>query len=410
MIPIDELVRQEIALREKHNIQMTLLGICPTSEAVVEASVKVAARCNAPMLFPATLNQVDRDGGYTGWTPAEFVQKLSSYRSKFRCQSPLYPCLDHGGPWLKDRHTSNRLSLDETMNEVKLSLTACIEAGYSLLHIDPTEDRSLPACTSLPIDLVVERTMELINHSETERLRFGLPPVSYEVGTEEIHGGLANLDKFRKFVTNLRAEMENRGIISAWPCFIVGRVGTDMHTTYFDPESARLLYEIVAPLGSLIKGHFTDWVTNLNEYPISGMGAANIGADLTQQEYLALADCSIFEMDMLRGRTHHKASRILEAIETTVYESNRWRKWLLPSERNVPFQDLDRDRRTWLIQSGARYIWTDSRVIEARQILCDNLSIFMEDPNEFVVDRITQRIDRYIVAFHLFDVLKLFNN
>jgi tagatose-1,6-bisphosphate aldolase non-catalytic subunit AgaZ/GatZ len=359
------------------------------------------------MLFPATLNQVDRDGGYTGWNQAEFVRKLDYYRSKYYCQSPLYPCLDHGGPWLKDIHTRDRLSIDETMAEVKKSLIACLEAGYSLLHIDPTVDRTLPAGVPMPIELVVERTVDLIAHTEAERLRLGLPPISYEVGTEEVHGGLANFDTFRKFVSDLRSELELKGLRSAWPCFIVGRVGTDMHTTYFDPESARRLYQIVVPYGSLIKGHYTDWVSNPDEYPSSGMGAANIGADLTQQEYLALGDCERFETDLLRGRSNRKASRILAVLETAVFESNRWQKWLLPGEENVPFQGLDTNRKTWLIHSGARYIWTDARVLEARETLYDNLSTVLPDPNEFVVDRIARRIDDYIIAYRLFDVLTL---
>ena len=68
---------------------------------------------------------------------------------KYNWDGPLYPCLDHGGPWLKDRHTLERLSLDETMAQVKHSLEACLEAGYQLLHIDPTVDRSLLSGRSL---------------------------------------------------------------------------------------------------------------------------------------------------------------------------------------------------------------------------------------------------------------------
>jgi D-tagatose-1,6-bisphosphate aldolase subunit GatZ/KbaZ len=410
MISINELVRREIALREDKNIQMTLLGICPTSEAVVAASVKVASRSNAPMLFPATLNQVDRDGGYTGWNQSEFVRKLDFYRRKYHCKSPLYPCLDHGGPWLKDIHTRDHLSIDETMAEVKKSLIACLNAGYSLLHIDPTVDRTLPAGVPMPIELVLERTVELIAYTEAERLRLRIPPISYEVGTEEVHGGLASMDTFKKFVRDLRSELELRGLIAAWPCFIVGRVGTDMHTIYFDSESARRLYQVVVPYGSLIKGHYTDWVSNLDEYPTSGMGAANIGADLTQQEYLALGDCEKFETDLRRGKPTRSASRIRAALETAVFESNRWQKWLLPDEENVPFQKLDANRKAWLIHSGARYIWTDARVIEARETLYDNLSTVMEDPHEYIVDRIARRIDDYIIAYRLFDVLSLLIN
>ena len=112
----------------------TILAVCPNSAAVLEAAVKVAARCHAPMLFAATLNQVDRDGGYTGWTPAQFVAEMKRCAVRYGCTAPLYPCLDHGGPWLKDRHTLEKLPLHQAMHEVKLSLTACLEAGYTRLR------------------------------------------------------------------------------------------------------------------------------------------------------------------------------------------------------------------------------------------------------------------------------------
>ena len=65
-----------------------------------------------------------------------------------------------------------------------------------MLHIDPTVDRTLPTDAPVPIELVVERTLELIGHAEAERQRLGQPPISYEVGTEEVHGGLVDLDSF----------------------------------------------------------------------------------------------------------------------------------------------------------------------------------------------------------------------
>ena len=77
---------------------VTLLAVCPNSDAVLEAAVKVAARTGTPMLFATTLNQVDRDGGYTGWTPEAYVARMRELADKHGCASPLYPCLDHGGP------------------------------------------------------------------------------------------------------------------------------------------------------------------------------------------------------------------------------------------------------------------------------------------------------------------------
>ena len=50
------------------------------------------------------------------------------------------------------------LPLDQAMHEVKLSLTACLEAGYALLHIDPTVDRTLPPGQAPTVPVVVART------------------------------------------------------------------------------------------------------------------------------------------------------------------------------------------------------------------------------------------------------------
>lgn len=419
MLPLNDVITRLIALRAR-GIHMTLLAACPNSAAVLEAAVKVAAVNRMPMLFAATLNQVDRDGGYTGWTPAAFVTEIGRHAASYHWGGPLYPCLDHGGPWLKDAHTLARLSLQQTMDEVKDTLVACLEAGYALLHIDPTVDRTLPPDQPVPIETVIARTIDLIEHAERARRRLALPPISYEVGTEEVHGGLVDPDNFGRFVTGLRDGLTARGLQSAWPCFIVARVGTDLHTTFFDPQSARWLYDVVAPLGSLIKGHYTDWVENPADYPLTGVGGANVGPEFTAEEYLALADLCAKETDLRRSRPGMALSDFMGVLETAVYDSMRWRKWLQPEEyeragqagRPEPdaaaiWQALTPERRAWLTQTGARYIWTAPPVVAARDVLYRNLSAVVPDPHQVVVDRIALSMDRYVVAYHLFDSLAL---
>lgn len=407
MKPLDELVRRIIELRQSGRAQLTLLAACPNSAAVLEAAVRVAAQNHMPMLFAATLNQVDRDGGYTGWTPARFVEQIRAFAAKYRWDGSLYAGLDHGGPWLKDLHTLRGLSLEETMAEVRQSITACLEAGYHLLHIDPTVDRSLPPGASLAIETVVERTVELIAHAEAERRRLGRPPVSYEVGTEEVHGGLVDFDTFRAFLRGLQKKLEARGLGGVWPCFIVGKVGTDLATTFFDPESARRLHEVVAPLGSLIKGHYTDWVENPAAYPQTGMGGANVGPELTAAEYLALRDLCAKEADLCRARPGVEPSHFMQVLERAVVDSGRWKKWLEPAEQGREFSALTPERRDWLTQTGARYVWTAPAVLASRVRLYENLSPAMPDPNAYVVERIVGVLDRYVQAFHLFDSLTL---
>ncbi len=409
MAPLDALVHRLIRLHREGR-PITLLAVCPNSEAVLQAAVKVAAANNMPMLFAATLNQVDRDGGYTGWTQHAFVARLRELAAKYACTSPLYACLDHGGPWLKDAHTLAGLSLDETMAEVKASLEACLEAGYALLHVDPTVDRSLPPGEQLRIETVVERTVELVVHAEAHRSRLGLPPISYEVGTEEVHGGLADLGVFDRFLSGLQSGLDAAGLGRAWPCFIVGKVGTDLGTTTFDAEISHRLYQRVSPLGSLIKGHYTDWVANPGEYPASGMGAANVGPEFTATELAALRELCDLESRLSTGGSRPERSGFEAALESAVIRSERWMKWLTPEEAGRRFDELTPPRKEWLVATGARYIWTDPEVLAARRKLYSNLHSEMPDPHGQVVDRIAANIQVYVEAFHLKDSLPLLSD
>ena len=404
---INQIITKLIEMRIEGK-RITLLAICPNSDAVLEAAIKCAAENSTPMLFAATLNQVDRDGGYTGWTPSTFVSRMMELAVKYSCTSPLYPCLDHGGPWLKDTHNIHNLSLVETMNEVKESFKACLQAGYSLLHIDPTVDRTLPKGQPPAISSVIERTIELISFIEEQRLALNLPPVSYEVGTEEVHGGLVDIKNFEEFLDGLYNGLQASKLLHAWPCFIVGKVGTDLHTINFDPEVAHKLYERVSPLGSLIKGHYTDLVANPQEYPHSGMGGANVGPEFTFTELNALYILCDAEDSVCAHKASLTSSHFRDTIKSAVLDSNRWEKWLLPDEVGLSFDDLTHDRQDWLIGTGARYVWTHPQVLGARRLLYTNLASQGTDPHCQVIDCIAQNMQKYIDAFNLRNSIHLF--
>lgn len=397
-------MKRLIDLREQEGVNLTLLAVCPNSAAVLEAAVKVAARCHTPMLFAATLNQVDRDGGYTGWTPAQFVAEMDRYAVRYGCASPLYPCLDHGGMWLKDRHTQEKLSLAQATVEVKASLTACLEAGYALLHIDPTVDRTLPAGQSPSVPVVVERTLDLIAHAEREQARLGIPKVAYEVGTEEVHGGLVDIDNFTLFLNLLKEQLQACGLARAWPSFIVAQVGTDLHTTFFDPIAAQRLTEIVRPTGALLKGHYTDWVENAADYPATGMGGANVGPEFTAVEFDALEELDAREARLCANRRLLPAG-FMRVLEQAVVDSNRWQKWLQPGEVGREFAELVPARRRWLAQTGARYVWTAPAVLAARRALYAHLAIVAADPHAYVVEAVARSIEHYVDAFNLYDAV-----
>lgn len=391
-IPLVKYLIQQIG--ERFENQTALLAVCPNSETVTRAALHAAKEADAPLLFAATLNQVDLGSGYTGWSPHELVRFIEDEAERIGVDVPLLPCLDHGGPWLKDEHTIEDYSYEDTMDAVKRSLEACIDAGYVLLHIDPTVDRRKPKGEPLPIEWVIDRTLELIAHAEAYRKKHDIRPISYEVGTEEVHGGLADLETFDTFLEGLGAGLKERGLEDAWPCFVVGKVGTDLDTSYFEPKVARTLTEKVWPYGALIKGHYTDYVENPEDYPLSGMGGANVGPEFTEEEYKALTDLVQLEKKLDR------ASGLDQALREAVVESGRWEKWLHEDEEGKAFGELNEERQQWLVRTGSRYVWTAPQVQEARKRLYNNLKGY-RDADAYVIWRVKTAILKYLHAFNL---------
>lgn len=384
----------------------TILAVCPNSEAVVEAAVRAARQAQGPLFFAATLNQVDLDGGYTGWTPQAFVRMARELAEEDGYAGPIVIGLDHAGPWLKDIQTQERWSLERAMEGVKQSLAGCLEAGYDLLHVDPTVDRTLPKGATMPVEIVIERTVELIGFAESHRRERGLPPVSYEVGTEEVHGGLADMSVFRRFLDGLKAGLAQWGLSEVWPCFVVGKVGTDLHTAEFDPAVARRLAEAAAPFGSAIKGHYTDSVANPEAYPEAGMGGANVGPEFTEAEYDALESLSSRESELAAAGRAAQQSGMMEVLRRAVIASGRWAKWRQSGEEGKAFEELATERQRWLLRTGCRYIWAEPEVAAARQRLYANLSEAGENPREIVLDGIGAVMGKYYRAFRLEGTLR----
>jgi tagatose-1,6-bisphosphate aldolase non-catalytic subunit AgaZ/GatZ len=384
------------ALSTHFERQTSLLAICPNSRAVTKAALLAAQEANAPLLLVSTLNQVDRDRGYTGWTHDDLVVYIDRKAERLNLDVPILAGLDHGGPWLKDRHVIEDYKYEEAMSAVKRSIESCIDAGYELLHIDSTVDERQPDGEPTSIDWVLARTLELIEHAETYRTEQGHPPISYEVGTEEVHGGLADRDKFERFLEGLDSGLQKRGLEDAWPCFVVGKVGTDLDTSYFEPETAQALTKRTKPYGALVKGHYTDYVDNPEDYPLAGMGGANVGPEFTEEEYRALMD--LVELERKIGAS----SGLKETLRTAVVESGRWRKWLHANEEGGAFHELEDDRQEWLVRTGSRYIWTNPSVRAARQRLYENLGGY-RNAKAYVLWTVKQAMMRYYHAFNLID-------
>ncbi len=382
---------------KQNQMKTTLLAVCPNSEAVLEGAIVAAQKANAPLLYAVTLNQVDLDGGYTGWTQTELVKKIKSLSERYSFSEPTAICLDHGGPWLKDNQ--KQWDFQSTMAAVQKSLEACLDAQYDLLHIDTTLD---PWYTdaSVPLHLVVNRAVEFIRYAEDYRRKKGYLPVDYEVGSEEVNGGLTEVKVFQEFLHSLQQQLRLSGL-GVWPSFIVGQVGTDLHTSSFDRRIAGKLVETLRPYGSVLKGHYTDFVDNPELYPTCGVGAANIGPEFTAVEYQALRELEKREQQFHQQGKIKALSHLGLALRDTVVDSGRWKKWLHKNEKEIPFSQLTEERQDWLVQTGSRYIWTADKVQQARKLLYENLHEQGIHAHQRVIDTISDSIFKYYKAFNL---------
>jgi tagatose-1,6-bisphosphate aldolase non-catalytic subunit AgaZ/GatZ len=404
-IPLIEFILRRIDEIEKTDgKKRTIFAACPNSISVIRAALQAARRWNSPLKFAATLNQVDTDRGYTGLTQEEFAGIIRLEARKINLHVPVIIAVDHGGPWLKDKHTTEHWEFGRTFDWVKRSFESAIAAGYDLIHVDPTVDINIPKDKQIPVELVVKRTIELIDHAEKFRRSHKYSRIAYEVGTEEVHGGLADIQTFRNFLELLRKGLKNAGLEDAWPCFVVGKVGTDLHTTTFDPETARKLTAIAREYGSVIKGHYTDDVTNPGDYPLSGMGAANVGPEFTGMEYDGLLELEGIEETVMGKGEKAGISNIGESLRKAVINSGRWKKWLQPGEDISRFGSITPERQAWLIRTGCRYIWQNREVTDARRQLYENLESRGIKADHIVLSKIESAMDKYFEAFNLKDL------
>ena len=380
-----------LAPPDRPGTRHTLLAVCPNSEAVARAALLAAQDARTPLLYAATLNQVDRDGGYTGWTPQALATFVQEERERLGVTVPVLLGLDHGGPWAKDAHRTAGLGAEAARSAAHRSIAACVAAGYDLLHLDPAAGPP-DADAPLPIDTLVDRTVSLLRHAEAPRHRHHRSPLAYEVGSDDPRAGLDRPERLRRFLQRLHAALSSHDLPP--PSFVVGDLGTRLDSGAFDAGRAQAHVGAAAEFDLLLKGHFTDAVDVPSVYPLSGVGGANVGPGLSAVEAAAVRDLARLEAQL------GAASGIDAALRAAVVDSGRWRKWLRPAEQACAFDDLAAERQRWLVETGSRYVWTRPEVEAARTRLYKHVAPY-RDAEAFVLWRIKTDILRYMHAFNL---------
>ena len=388
----------------------TLLGICPVSEEIILASLTEALERDFIPMFVATPRQVDADRGYTGWSQEGLMEFIQSTAKELGYTGTYLVARDHGGPYQSKRDRGRpEVSLEEAMGYAKEMFARDLRSGFDVLHVDATEDPSREG--PLELDEVARRTAELIAYIEDVVEGEGLPRVYYEVGTEEISGGITEPDSFERFIRLLKSELIGRGHGQAIEqlLFIVGQVGTAMRidmTNHIDLQRTKTLVDIASRHDLFLKVHYPDWLETpmLEQFPKLGIGAANAGPEFAAAIVEALSELEKREVQALRRVGENiRPSNIMETIEDAAIKGAPWRRFAPKGLENQELEVFAQGHRREIALCVGRYIMKNPEVIEARQKLYENLKrhTSLDDPQQFVINAVQDTIRRYIRAFNV---------
>ncbi len=411
---ITQMMRASEKLK-KQGQRFTHLGIGPMSENLLRAALELSKEKDFPLILIASRNQVDGDefgGGYVcGFDQKRFVAKTNEIAEEIGYDNLCYFCRDHGGPWQRDKERAGRLPVNEAMKIAKRSYIEDIESGFHLLHIDPTKD---PFCGKVvPLDLVLHRTLELIETVEAKRKELGIEGVAYEVGTEETMGGLISAEAFEGFIRELKAKLSEWNL--PMPLFVVGQTGTLTRLTSnvgsYDRATAGTLSRIVEKYGTGLKEHNGDYLSNeiLLEHPIIGVTAMNVAPEFGLVETEALLELCATEEKFTEEK---KRSNVKAIVSKYAIGGERWRKWMVGGKREASVKEIAANAEdvALITKMCGHYTLNEPEVKEALSKLYGNLSALGLNGHTYVVKKIKDSIDRYVYCFNLYGLTTKLRN
>lgn len=390
----------EAVMGKSSRTPVTLLGIGPVSAAVIQAAIESARDLEFPLMFIASRNQIDSKefgGGYlNGWDQYEFVRNIRRLARHVGYDGPMYFCRDHGGPWQRDEELREKIDLEEAMRRAEKSLIHDMLTGFDLLHIDPTKGPESPYLMSV----IIDRTIELMDTLKTETYRAG-KSIEYEVGTEDVTGGITSEHLFRGFVMELTDKLKVCELPK--PLFVVGQTGTllrmNRNVGKFEIGNTELLCSAAARYGIGFKAHNTDYVMPelLKLHPSMGITGANVAPEFGHAETIALLELAEEEAQV-SSLSNSPTSHLKEKMQAEIF---KLKKWLADTDIDLTEEEIRRDeiKLQELTITYGHYTFSSPAIIAARKTLYTNLSRL--EPHKTVVHTIRAVIEKYVEAFRL---------
>ena len=372
----------------RKNRNCTLLGVGPMSKNCIDATIELANEYCTPLMLIASRRQIDSEqfgGGYVeNWTTEQFADYVR-YKDT---QKNIILARDHGGPWQNELEISNKLNLNDAMQSAKESYRADIDAGFQMLHIDPSVDIH----ANPNIDQVLERVYELYEFCWTYSQQ-KKQDVIFEIGTEEQKGSNNTQEELEYTLECMRKFCKSNKL--PYPSFIVIQAGTrvmEMRNVGSFDSPIRVANELPPEIQIprmisicnhykiFMKEHNADYLStdSLKWQPRLGIHAANIAPEFGVAESKAFIDLM----------ENSNQNILLEEFLRISYDSKKWEKWMINATNAS-----DKDRA---IISG-HYIFSTAECLELK----NQARFHIKDLDTQLKNKVKESIFRYIKAFNL---------
>ncbi|HET7269151.1 MAG TPA: D-tagatose-bisphosphate aldolase, class II, non-catalytic subunit [Oleiagrimonas sp.] len=355
-------------------------SICSAHPFVIEAGLRDAqCRDQALVLFEATCNQVNQDGGYTGMKPADFVAFVHAIADRVGFDHARIALGgDHLGP-----NPWTSLDAVAAMDKAEVMVDAYVAAGFRKIHLDCSM-----ACSGDPEPLpeaeIVRRAVRLCQAAEAAHARAGGEAPVYVIGTEvpvpggatEAIEGLATTTPEAALATieAHRQAFVEAGLETAWQRVIASVVQPgvefDHHSVVdYEPNKAHTLSQAITSVpGMVFEAHSTDYQTRdaLGALVRDHFAILKVGPGLTFALREALWALDAIEREWIADATRHSHLREV-ALERMREQPGYWQRYY-PGEGHALTVDLQ-----YSLSDRIRYYWPDPAIEQARQRLFDNL-------------------------------------
>jgi D-tagatose-1,6-bisphosphate aldolase subunit GatZ/KbaZ len=392
----------DVVAAQKRGEATGIPSVCSAHPVVIQQTLRVFAEharfqeqgmktLRVSPLIEATCNQVNQFGGYTGMTPAAFVQYVRgiAQQNHFPFENIIVGG-DHLGPSVWQHEPA-----EVAMAKAQALVRDCVRAGFTKIHLDCSMRLADDPARALDVEVSARRAAQLAKVAEGVGAEWSRTPpagaavpewghsaLRYVIGTEvPIPGGalgqeetvrVTKVEEARQTLEVTREAFLRAGLAGAWENVIglVVQPGVEFGDELIHPyqsEAARELSKFIESQPLIYEAHSTDYQTPeaLRNLVRDHFAILKVGPALTFAYREAVFALARIEEELSPEAERSQVVQVLE--EVMLQQPEHWSKYYNGNESEQAF------KRKYSLSDRIRYYWVQPEVRHALKRLMHNL-------------------------------------